>query len=204
MKYTNEQLQTMIAREPIGDIYPYNTKDEDLIDEYIQNLYDTFNRSKIIKCETDDHGSGYASYVDFFCYKRDGGSVLEEKYIEEYLCTEIHLEGLAIYISRLAPVAIIAKDARWKTIINTDKEQDEYFSAKSHICPDEVITESPDFMVEEFLEIITKLGNAGYSILDKEYISKPLSFETKIPTILTIPELNEIYKVFDGIFYWMD
>lgn len=34
-------------------------------------------------------------------------------------------------------------------------------------------------MVEEFLEIITKLGIAGYSILDKEYISKPLSFELK-------------------------
>lgn len=204
MKYTNEQLQTMIGREPIGDIYPYNTKDEDLIEEYIQNLYDTFNRSKIIKCETDDHGSGYASYVDFFCYKRDGGSVLEEKYIGEYSCTEIHLEGLAIYISRLAPVAIIAKDARWKTIIDTENEQDEYFSVKSYICPDEVITESPNFMVEEFLEIITKLGNAGYSILDKEYISKPLSFETKIPTILTIPEMNEIYKVFDGIFYWED
>ncbi|AHN24451.1 hypothetical protein T479_19110 [Lysinibacillus varians] len=59
-------------------------------------------------------------------------------------------------------------------------------------------------MVEKFLEIITKLGNAGYRILDKEYTSKPLSFETKIPTILTIPELNEIYKVFDGIFYWED
>lgn len=65
------------------------------------------------------------------------------------------LEGFFIYICLLAPVAIIAKDARWKTIIDTEKEQDEYFCAKSIICPDEVITESPNFMVEEFLEIIT-------------------------------------------------
>ncbi|RUL54025.1 hypothetical protein [Lysinibacillus antri] len=203
MKFSNEQLQTMIAEQPIGETYPYNTNDKEQIENYIQNLFYIISRSKSIKCEAifDHYGSGYASYVDFFCYKKDGSSKINEKYIEKDSLTSIQLEGLVIYISRLAPVAIIGKDIRHKAIINTEEIQDEFFSGMSMISrPQEVINEPPPFMVEEFREIKQKLADAGYSILEKEYLSQPLPFKTKIQTF-TDPRH---YTVFDAFFYWMD
>lgn len=203
MLFTNEQLQTMISKEPIGETYPYNTKDKNQIEKYIQDLLYTLNRSKSFKCEAifDHYGSGYASYVDFFCYKRDGSSKLSEKYIEKDSLTSILIEGLVIYISRLAPVAIIGKDERYKYIIDNDKIKDEFFGAMSMIRkPEKVLDEPPHFMVNEFIEIKHILNHEGYTILNKQYLSQNLSFKTKISTFTDPMQ----YKVFDSIFYWMD
>lgn len=203
LQFTNEQLQTMISEVPIGDTFPYNTKDKNQIEKHIKNLFYTLNRSKSLKCEAilDHYGSGYASYVDFFCYKRDGSSKLSEKYIEKDSQTSIQLEGLVIYISRLAPVAIIGKDDRYKYIIDNDKIKDEFFGAMSMISkPEGVLDEPPHFMVDEFREIKHILTHEGYTILNKQYLSQNLSFKTKISTF-TDPRQ---YKVFDAIFYWMD
>lgn len=203
MNFTTEQLQTMIAEQPIGESYPYNTKDKAQIEKYIQDLFYTINRSKTIQCEAifDHYGSGYASYVDFFCYKKDGSSKVDERYIEKDSLTSIQLEGLVIYVSRLAPVAIIGKDIRHKAIINTEEIQDEFFSGMSMISrPQEVMNEPPSFIAEEFREIKQKLADAGYRILEKEYLSQSLPFKTKIQTF-TKP--NQ-YTVFDAFFYWMD
>ena len=199
LQFTNEQLQTMISGEPISETFPYNTKDKNQIEKHIKNLFGTLNRSKSFKCEAifDHYGSGYASYVDLFCYRRDGSSKLSEKYIEKDSLTSIQFEGLVIYISRLAPVAIIGK----KYIIDNDKTKDEFFGAMSMISkPEEVLDEPPHFMVDEFQEIKQLLNHKGYSILTKQYLSQNLPFKTKISTF-TDPRQ---YKVFDAIFYWMD
>ena len=200
MEFTNEQLQKMISKEPIGDMYPYNTKDREQIESYIQELVDTLNRSETLKCEAmfDHYGSGYASYVDLFCYKRNEKRKIKEDNEE----VTIYLEGLVIYISRLAPVAIIGQDnLRSKTRFNTEEFKDGLFSSFCMMCePEEMIDESPKFMTDGYLEIKQKLADAGYSILHKEYLSQPLPFKTEIQTS-TDPSQ---YKVFDAIFYWMD
>ncbi|WP_456279105.1 hypothetical protein [Bacillus sp. AK128] len=203
MQFTNEQLKAIISEEPIGETFPYNTKDKNEIEKHIKNLFCTLNRSESFKCEAifDHYGSGYASYVDLFCYRRDGSSKLSEKYIEKDSLTSIQFEGLVIYISRLAPVAIIGKDERYKYIIDNDKIKDEFFGAMSMISkPEDVLDEPPHFMVDEFREIKQLLNHKGYTILNKQYLSQNLPFKTKIAT-LTEPRQ---YKVFDAIFYWMD
>lgn len=203
MQFTNEQLQTMISEEPIGEIFPYNTKDKSLIEKHIEELFYTLNRSESFKCEAifDHYGSGYASYVDFFCYKRDGSSKLSEKYIEKDSLTSIKLEGLVIYISRLAPVAIIGKDDRYKYIKDNEKVKEGSFGAMGMISrPEGVLDDPPHFMVDEFREIKQILNHHGYSILNKQYLSQNLLFQTKISTFTDQTQ----YKVFDAIFYWMD
>ncbi|MBM7661035.1 hypothetical protein JOC85_001807 [Bacillus mesophilus] len=166
-------------------------------------MFFSFNRSRFFQCEAifDHYGSGYASYVDFFCYRKDGSSIVDTKYIEKDSLTSIQIEGLVIYISRLAPVAIIGKDERHKAIIDSEEIRDEFFSGMGMISkPQEVISTSSEFLINDFHEIKQKLESAGYSILEKEYLSQPLPFKTKIPTF-TDPRQ---YKVFDAIFYWMD
>lgn len=203
LEFSNEQLQMMISGKTVGDSYPYNTNDKKQIEQYIQDLFYKLNCSKFIQCEAifDHYGSGYASYVDIFCYKRDGSSKLNEEYIEKDLLTSIQLEGLVIYISRLAPVAILGKDIRHKAVIDTEKVKDEFFSGMGMMSkPEEVLDEAPQFFVEEFPEIKQILKNAGYELLEREYLSQPLPFTTKIQTF-TDPRQ---YKVFDAIFYWMD
>lgn len=201
LEFTNEQLQMMISEEPVGNLYPYNTKDKQQIEAYIQDLFYTINHLKSIKCEAifDHYGSGYASYVDFFCYRKDGSSIVNKKYIEKDSLTSIQIEGLVLYISRLAPVAIIWRDKRHKAIL--DNGEDEFFSGMGMINhPHGIIDEPPSPMVNDFIEIKEKLARAGYHILDKEYLSQPLPFKTKIQTF-TRP--NQ-YKLFDAFFFWKD
>lgn len=203
MQFTNEQLQKMIAKEPVGDSYPYYTKDENQIEKYIKDLFYKFNRSKSIQCEAmfDHYGSGYASYVDFFFYKRDGSSVLSKKYIEKDSLTSFEIDGLVLYISRLAPVAIFGKDIRSKAILETSKGKKEYFSGFSMLSQSqEVIKEVPGKWKDNFREIKLKLDEAGYMILDKTYLEQPLPFKAKIETFTH----SNQYKLFDAIFYWMD
>lgn len=57
---------------------------------------------------------------------------------------------------------------------------------------------------EELGEIKGKLAEAGYTILEKEDVAATLPFEADIPTILTLPDFGEEYKIFDAIFYWED
>ncbi len=193
----------MISNESVGDIYPYETKDADQIEKHLKDLFYNFNRSKLLTCEAmfDHYGSGYASYVDYFCYRKDGGSVLNEKYIEKDSLTSTEIEGLVIYVSRLAPVAIIWNDQRYKAKIDTETIKDEYFSGFTMLSdPRGVITEPPNDMKDEFREIKQKLEQAGYTILEKGYLEQPLPFKAKIETF-TRPSQ---YKIFDAIFYWKD
>lgn len=66
------------------------------------------------------------------------------------------------------------------------------------------MTKPSGFMEAEFWEITKKLIEAGYTILDEEYLSQPLPCEATIETLHCIPDLGESYRVFDAIFYWSD
>jgi hypothetical protein len=206
MEFSNEQLKALISRNFVGQLYPYNTSEQGKVEKYIQQLFQKMNTSDKIICagEFMHYGSGYASYVDLFCYKKDGSGDIEERYIEKDQITSIKIEGLTVYVSRLAPVAVISRQQRYKSIREFGQKRDEYYSGFTFIEPNEVMTNLNGFMEEEFEELTKKLKEAGYFILDKEYITKPLQFKTKIHTLLSIPDFGDTYKIFDAIFYWTD
>lgn len=74
--FSNETLKRIIETKPIGRFYPFNLKeyDDDAADEYISKVVGSLAAIKNLayQAEFDSYGSGYASYVEVFCYKKDG------------------------------------------------------------------------------------------------------------------------------------
>lgn len=112
--FTNKQLQELIHGKIIGTIFPYDTKSDEEIEAHIRRLLYRIKRIPNLICEVEwDHfGSGYASFVEVFCYEREHVKRIATAYGIE----ELEIEGVLINISRLAPVAIFGDDERSKTI----------------------------------------------------------------------------------------
>jgi len=205
MNFTEPQLHSLIQQKPIGHSFPYNTEAEEQIEAYIQSLFERFKQSKLIQCdaEFDHYGSGYASFVEFFCYKKDGSSILNEGYIKEDDITTFQMEGISVYVSRLAPVAVLGWDEREKWIKHKGERRKESFNGFSHLSP-ESLEKIPSTYEKLLQEIKQTLSEAGFTLLKRAQVEKPLPFEADIPTSLTLPDFGEEYKVFDAIFYWSD
>lgn len=112
--FTNEQLRQIIAGDPVGSGYPYNTNNHQEIEAHIRGLYYRVKRIPhlIMEAEWDHFGSGYASFVEFYCYQRENIKILEQK----GNIHELQITGIIIDVCRLAPVVIMGEDERFKTI----------------------------------------------------------------------------------------
>ncbi|GIN21203.1 hypothetical protein [Siminovitchia fordii] len=160
-------------------------------------MFYRINRIRNLVCEVEwDHfGSGYASFVEFFCYQKDDAVTVEEKYGRR----EIKTEGIIIDICRLAPVAIMGQDDRYKTIrIETHEIVGGAYG--SLLGSTNQLNLSEKFRTSEE-KLKQALKEFDYELLEAEKMNQPLSFKTKIPTIYCEP--GE-YLVIDAIFYWED
>ena len=198
MFFLDNELKDLTEEKVIGNSYPYNTKDKDEIERYIHSLVRTFNCSESVNCFGifNHYWSGYASFVDIFCYVKDGKNV-------EQLDTKgnIKIKGLSIYVSRLAPVAIIGEDIRFFSV----QEPMDINDAAGHgfLQPHEVLDSPSSFMEEEFIELTKKLHEAGYTLLGQEVLSQNLNFQVNYYRTFLKNE-GEPYRIFDAIFYWCD
>lgn len=186
--FTNDELKRIIDGKPIGDFYPYNMEEYNHkeIDTYISKVVGSFAgiRNLLLESDFKSYGSGYASYVDVFCWKRDGSSTQVDQY-------ETNIDGIRVYVNRLAPVAIIGSD-------QVTKHRN---GGSSGFIHSHTINVLPPGDWEEQVEGIKKvLTMYQYKILDSTYLNQPLPFQAKIPTILADPP----YKIFDALFYWED
>lgn len=186
--YSNEQLIRIIETKPVGNFYPYNTDeyDYDAVDEYISKVVGSLASIRSIEFEADfeSYGSGYASYVDVFCWKRDGSSSEQRDGV-------FWIDGIRIYICRLAPVAVMGVGQITKH--DTGGSSD-------YIEP-RFVNELPSSDWEDEIYQIKNILESNFlTILDREYVNQPLDFEAKIPTILA----DKPYKIFDALFYWED
>lgn len=195
--FSNEQLQELIEGKIVGNNFPYDTNNEQEIEAHIRRLFYRINCIPNLVCEAEwNHfGSGYASFVEFFCYRKEDVIVVKEKYGRR----EIKTEGIIIDICRLAPAAIMGEDDRYKTIrIETNEVVGGAYGS---------LLGGPHLlnMSEKFQTIAEKLKQVlkefDYEVLEAEKIHQPLSFQTKIPTIYREPRE---YLVMDAIFYWED
>ena len=190
-------MHRLIDGEIIGDHFPYDTREEKEIVAHMNRLFHRINRIPGIVCEAEwDHfGSGYASFVEFFCYRKEDYVLLDE----ENGMREIGVRGILLDISRLTSVAIMGEEERHRTIcLETNKEVK---SSQGSIL------DSPHSLLvsPEFATLATELQKAlqefNYQLVESNEMSEPLSFQTKIPTIYR----NERqYLVMDAIFYWED
>lgn len=195
--FSNQQLRDLIAGKIVGSRFPYDTENEQEIEAHIRRLFHRINRIPNLICEAEwNHfGSGYASFVEFFCYLKEDVTVTEEKNGRRKEKTE----GIIIDICRLAPVVIMGEDVRSKTIcVETNKEVS-WGSGSIVDGPGRV------YLSEKFQRIAEKLNQVfkefDYELLEAERIYKRLPFQTKIPTIYREPR---DYLIMDAIFYWED
>lgn len=187
----------LVKGEVIGDTFPYDSYDKKEILAHINRLFYRINRIHNVLCEAEwDHfGSGYASFVEFFCYRKEDCIVMEEK----YGIREIEIKGIILDISRLAPVAIMGEDVRYRTIrIETNEE---VRSGQGSILDDPISLAVGEELETLAFELQNALEEFDYKLLATKEMSVPLSFNTKIPTVYR----NERqYLVLDAIFYWED
>ena len=195
--FSNKQLQDLIEGKIVGNKFPYDTNNEQEIEAHIRRLFHRINRIPNLVCEAEwDHfGSGYASFVEFYCYQKKDEKVIEEK----YGIREIKTEGIIIDISRLAPVAIMGEDDRYKTIrIETNEVVSGAYGSLLGNPLQINVSEKFDTIAQKVKQALEEFD---YELVKLAEMNQPLSFQTKIPTFYREPRE---YLVMDAIFYWED
>ncbi len=195
--FSNEQLQTLIEGKVVGDKYPYVTKDDQEIEAHIRRLFYRINRIPRLVCDADwvHFGSGYASFVEFFCYWQEDVTVIEEKHGIQ----EIQTNGLIIDVCRLAPVAIMGEDERYKTLRTDTNEVVSGAYSSLLDGPHRLVFNEKHRMLSEHVK--QSLREFDYELLHTETLNPSLPFQTKISTIYRKPHQ---YKIMDAFFYWED
>ena len=185
MDITNEILERVIAGRPVGEHEAYKNCSKNAIKGHIKATIHDLEQSIIIALETDDsYGSGYASYIDVFCYKPNGRSS-QVKFGTTYI------DGIAIYLCKLAPVAIMGTNG---------KSQSPNGGTFGFLRTEAVNSLPPGDWLEMEAEIRHKLEKRGFEILGPQELEKPLPFIAKIETNFGDPP----YTIFDAFFNWMD
>ena len=87
-------------QQPSVGAWPYAGGSELDVEQHLHSLVSDLERSALISVEADfnSFGCGYASFVEMFCFPKDGSSRKHSGFGEETL-------GLSVYVSRLVPVA---------------------------------------------------------------------------------------------------
>lgn len=195
--FSNEQLQDLIDGKIIGDKFPYDTNNEQEIEAHIRRLLYRINRIPNLVCEAEwNHfGSGYASFVEFFCFQKEDRVVVEEKHGHR----EIKTNGIILDISRLAPVAIMGEDERYKTIrIETNEEIGGGYGSLLGGPKLVGVSERYQALGEQLKQALEEFD---IEVLEPEDLNHLVPFKTKIPTIY---RESRDYTVADAIFYWED
>jgi hypothetical protein len=187
MPLSDADLRSLIAGRPFGPGTVYEGGDEAAIEGFLRGVVAGLARSALVEVEADfgHYGSGYASYVDVFCPKRGGRSTAVVNGVR-------WIDGLVIYLSRLAPVAAFGPSQR--TRHRTGGSYDYLDAGKVGVLP-------PGDWSAEAKEVRAKLaGRYGFALLGQDELSRPLPLNADIATALA----DRPYRVFDAVFYWED
>lgn len=103
----------IIKVEIIGGFFPYSGGLRSQVVSYLKELVDRLERLRLLIMGADfrSYGSIYTSYIDVFCYKRDGSSTLIHN-------NEHWINGISIYLCKHAPVAVLGPNTNTKGIRN--------------------------------------------------------------------------------------
>jgi hypothetical protein len=185
VEITNEILERMIAGKPVGDHEAYKNGSHNKIKGHIKATIHDLEQSRIIALETQDsYGSGYASYVDVFCCKKDRSS-------SQVKSGTTYIEGITIYLCKLAPVAVMGA---------MEKTRSKNSGSSGFLHTEDLNTFPPGDWLEIDIELRKKLERHGIEILEPRELKKPLPFAAEIETNLGDPP----YTIFDAFFNWMD
>lgn len=183
---SKHNLQSMIRCESVGQRWPYVGGSERDIEKHLKKTVAKLKRIKGVGIEAEfgHYGSGYASYVDIFCYPKDRSSQWEDDGV-------LRVRGVSVYLSRLAPLAVLGQ---------TERSRLKGGSSFDFLYPEDVESFSDDdcsSFVDKVRGIVVEFG---FTFMDRETAMTQLPFDADIPTILSEPP----YRVFDAVFFWED
>lgn len=112
-----------------------------------------------------------------FCYRKEDVKVTLEKNGHR----DLEIKGVLLDVCRLASVAILGEDERYRSIrIKTNEELAKGLGTLLDGTEQLCISEKLQPLAEE---LIQGLKEYAYMLLDAESVRAPLSFQTTIPTI---------------------
>jgi hypothetical protein len=179
-----DELRTIIAGDPIGDIQPYRRGIPQEIEEFLKKVVARLEQSPLLEIHPDwDHyGSGYASYAHVFCFKGGGRSTVHRHGVD-------HIDGITVYLCRLAPIAAYGAEHRTRSARG---------GSGGFLDVNNVGTLPAGDWSAELCEIETILTESGFRLPTREQLAEILPFKADIPTVF------DDRHVFDAIFYWED
>jgi hypothetical protein len=174
VEITNELLEKLIAGKSVG-----------ASKSAVKNVLHELEQSKQIAVESDgSYGSGYASYLDIFCFKKDGSSTRVSG-------QSTTIDGIALYLCKLAPVAVMGAMTKTKS---------KNGGSSSFLRPEDLNKLPAGNWDAVIFEIKHKLEKQNFVLLEPKILKQKMPFEAKIPTILGDPP----YQIFDAFFHWED
>ncbi len=185
MNFDDRTLKRLYEAPPIGNIPFYESGALDVVESYLRETVAYLSRSLLVTVEADfdSYGSGYASFVEVFCYKRDGSST-------KAFGTGSRITGIVYCLSRHAPVVAFGWDNRTR-----------HATGGSFSLPFKERSTLPEGDWDEVhREITGELRQRGFEIADEALLERPLPFAAKIETNLNEPP----YRLFDLLFFWYD
>jgi hypothetical protein len=187
MDWSEPTIRRVYEGNLVGEEWPYVGGSEADVETFLRDVVIDLGQSDLLTVEADfNHfGSGYASFVEVFCVKKDGSGT------RPYMGTGKVVDGLLVYLCRRAPIAAYGADTR------------AYHAgggSSGFLGPDTVgITPAGDWEAA-VREVCAKLSERGISIADVEMLRHPLTFEYTIDNNLS----DAPYQALDVLFYWYD
>lgn len=174
-------------RSSLGEHWPYRGGSDLDIEAYLHSVAAYLGDSGLISVEADfnSFGSGYASFVELFCTKKDGTSG------RTFLGSGEKFTGICVYVSRLAPVVTYGAGERTRHA---------HGGSSSFLSYDTLGTTPPGDWAGVLEEVSAKLKENGFEMTEPEILNEILPFEAIIET-----NLGEYpHRVFDLLFHWYD
>ncbi len=188
---SKSEIETLISEKSISDLYPWNTDDENLIDQFYKTIFFDITRKVNVHFLTDfDHyGSGYSSYIPTFFYNE------KCKIKQIYPAYNQNFIGLEVYFCRLAPYFIMLENEyRWQQ----HSHNSERFNGFPHQNRIDEIQHANTQHIAQHIE--TLLSEFGLKRLNKEILNTSLNGKYQINTVLN----DRAYRYFDAFFHWED
>jgi hypothetical protein len=185
---SNREVEQLIAGKAISAKAPWKTNEEQEIENHLRRVVDSIvnHTNTESKVEWNHYGSGYASFVDAWFYRRTPDFRVEVPL--HY--GEVHT-GLVVLLSRLTPYFVLMEGEKSWSARGGGSYLPSFEMLDAFKCREVARLGK---QVQEILE------NNGLVRAHRGQLSCPLSPEIEIETNLSSGALLQ----FDALFYWYD
>ncbi|QOW45840.1 MULTISPECIES: hypothetical protein [Acinetobacter] len=188
-QFTDFEIRTLLSGSAITDQYPWNTNNEETIENFCLNICGDIERKTecLSEKEFNDYGSGYASFYDTWFYKEKASFKFPNSPYPNQ-----HFYGLVILFSKLSPYYVFMQGEKgWH-----DK------SGFSYMPDSNMVDNLKSWAINDLANQVEPiLASYGLIRLTHEQLNTTLIGKWEIPTILNI---GEQFTLFDALFYWED